>query len=197
MDNKKKIRQVSLSSIIGATVEWYDFFLYGVVAGIVFNHLYFPGDNLFVNTLLAYVTFAVGFLARPLGGIVFGHFGDKIGRDLLVFSSNQQFTDCRDDAPRVPAMRRLPRNLEPVARLADILPAPRAIVDQHAAFGIAHKNDVAIIKRHPDHWLKFVSLAYDRRAFYESFSLQMKFDDMRDRLPVGRGNRRRKAKQSA
>ncbi len=84
MDNKKKIRQVSLSSVIGATVEWYDFFLYGVVAGIVFNHLYFPGDNLFVNTLLAYVTFAVGFLARPLGGIVFGHFGDKIGRKAML-----------------------------------------------------------------------------------------------------------------
>ncbi|GAY78220.1 shikimate transporter [Sporolactobacillus inulinus] len=78
--NQPKLLPVVASSIIGATIEWYDFFLYGVVASMVLNHLYFPSDNLFLSTLLAYVTFAVGFFARPIGGIIFGHFGDKLGR---------------------------------------------------------------------------------------------------------------------
>jgi MHS family metabolite:H+ symporter-like MFS transporter len=74
------IRRVALASVIGATVEWYDFFLYGVVAGIVFNKLYFPGSDPLVSTMLAYGTFAVGFITRPLGGVIFGHFGDRVGR---------------------------------------------------------------------------------------------------------------------
>jgi MFS transporter, MHS family, shikimate and dehydroshikimate transport protein len=78
------LRRVIFSSLIGATIEWYDFFLYGVVAGIVFNKLYFPGSDPVVSTLLAYTTFAVGFVARPLGGVIFGHFGDKIGRKSVL-----------------------------------------------------------------------------------------------------------------
>ncbi|WP_118182472.1 MFS transporter [Paraburkholderia phosphatilytica] len=74
------VRRVALASVIGATVEWYDFFLYGVVAGIIFNKLYFPGSDPLISTLLAYTTFAVGFVTRPLGGVIFGHFGDRIGR---------------------------------------------------------------------------------------------------------------------
>lgn len=82
-DNKMLKRAVG-ASMIGSTIEWYDFFLYGVVAGIVFNHIYFPADDPFISTLLAYVTFAVGFIARPIGGIIFGHFGDKIGRKSML-----------------------------------------------------------------------------------------------------------------
>lgn len=78
--DSRAIRRVALASVIGATVEWYDFFLYGVVAGIVFNKLYFPTGDPLVSTLLAYATFAVGFVTRPLGGVIFGHFGDRIGR---------------------------------------------------------------------------------------------------------------------
>ncbi len=78
------LRKVVVSSVIGATIEWYDFFLYGVVAGLVFNKLYFPSDDPMVGTLLAYATFAVGFVARPLGGIVFGHFGDRLGRKKML-----------------------------------------------------------------------------------------------------------------
>ncbi|CAB3738258.1 MULTISPECIES: MFS transporter [Paraburkholderia] len=78
--DSRAVRRVAFASVIGATVEWYDFFLYGVVAGIVFNKLYFPANDPLVSTLLAYTTFAVGFVTRPLGGIVFGHFGDRIGR---------------------------------------------------------------------------------------------------------------------
>src|ERR1700687_1470495 len=76
--------RVIISSLLGATIEWYDFFLYGVVAGIVFNKLYFPAADPLVSTLLAYTTFAVGFVARPLGGVLFGHFGDRIGRKSVL-----------------------------------------------------------------------------------------------------------------
>lgn len=76
----RELRTVVASSVIGTTVEWYDFFLYGTAAGIVFNHLYFPAGDPVVGTLLSFATFALGFVARPLGGIVFGHIGDRIGR---------------------------------------------------------------------------------------------------------------------
>lgn len=78
------LRRVVYASLIGATVEWYDFFLYGVVAGIVFNKLYFPASDPTVGTLLAYTTFAVGFITRPLGGVIFGHFGDRLGRKSML-----------------------------------------------------------------------------------------------------------------
>ena len=82
--DEKAIRRVVASALVGASIEWYDFFLYGVVAGIVFNKLYFPGSDPVVATLLAYTTFAVGFVTRPLGGVIFGHFGDKIGRKSML-----------------------------------------------------------------------------------------------------------------
>ncbi len=78
------IRKVVTSALIGATIEWYDFFLYGVVAGIVFSKLYFPSDDPLISTLLAYTTFAVGFVTRPLGGVIFGHFGDRVGRKSIL-----------------------------------------------------------------------------------------------------------------
>ena len=81
---RNSLKQVIAASLIGATIEWYDFFLYGVVAGIVLNKLYFPVSDPIVSTLLAYVTFAVGFVARPFGGIIFGHFGDRIGRKSML-----------------------------------------------------------------------------------------------------------------
>ncbi|WP_250452989.1 MFS transporter [Caballeronia sp. ATUFL_M2_KS44] len=80
----KQMRKVVVASLIGATIEWYDFFLYGVVAGIVFNKLYFPSSDPLISTMLAYGTFAVGFLSRPLGGVIFGHFGDRIGRKSML-----------------------------------------------------------------------------------------------------------------
>ena len=74
------IGRVILASFIGTTIEWYDFFLYGTAAALVFNRLFFPTLDPLAGTLSAYGTFAVGFVARPLGGIVFGHYGDRIGR---------------------------------------------------------------------------------------------------------------------
>ena len=82
--DKRKINRVVLASVVGATIEWYDFFLYGIVAGVVFNAQYFPSHDPLVNTMLAYATFAVGFVARPLGGVIFGHFGDKLGRKSML-----------------------------------------------------------------------------------------------------------------
>jgi metabolite-proton symporter len=74
------VRLVVASSVIGTTVEWYDFFLYGTAAGIVFNKLYFPSEDPLVGTLLAFAAFALGFVARPIGGLIFGHIGDRVGR---------------------------------------------------------------------------------------------------------------------
>src|SRR6185503_3090434 len=81
------IRTVMVASFVGTTIEWYDFFLYGTAAALVFNKLFFPNLDSLAGTLSAYGTFAVGFLARPLGGAVFGHYGDKVGRKaMLVWS---------------------------------------------------------------------------------------------------------------
>ena len=78
------VRQVVLASLIGTTIEWYDFFIYGTAAALVFNQLFFPNVDPVIGTLAAFATFGVGFVARPLGGIVFGHYGDKIGRKSML-----------------------------------------------------------------------------------------------------------------
>jgi metabolite-proton symporter len=84
---RSSLTRVIMSSLIGTTIEWYDFFLYGSAAALVFNKLFFPSFDPLVGTLLAFATYAVGFVARPLGGIVFGHFGDRIGRKKLLMWS--------------------------------------------------------------------------------------------------------------
>jgi MFS family permease len=68
------------ASLVGTTIEWYDFFLYATAASLVFNQAFFPDQTTFVGTLLSFATFAVGFVVRPIGGFVFGHVGDRIGR---------------------------------------------------------------------------------------------------------------------
>ncbi|WMX48287.1 MFS transporter [Streptomyces roseicoloratus] len=81
------LKRIVAASLIGTTIEWYDFFLYGSAAALVFNTLFFPAADPLVGTLIAFVTYAIGFAARPLGGVVFGHFGDKIGRKKLLVVS--------------------------------------------------------------------------------------------------------------
>ena len=76
----RSIRKVVVASLIGTSLEWYDFFLYASAAGLVFNKLFFPEADPLTGTLLAFTTSATGFVARPIGGIVFGHYGDKLGR---------------------------------------------------------------------------------------------------------------------
>ncbi len=78
------IRLVALASLVGTTIEWYDFFLYGTAAALVLNKLFFPTFDPLVGTLLSLSTSAVGFVARPIGGIVIGHYGDKIGRKSML-----------------------------------------------------------------------------------------------------------------
>jgi metabolite-proton symporter len=78
------VRIVALASLIGTTIEWYDFFLYGTAAALVFNRLFFPNTDPLTGTLLAFGTYAVGFVARPVGGIIIGHYGDKIGRKSML-----------------------------------------------------------------------------------------------------------------
>ena len=74
------VRKVIVASLIGTSLEWYDFFIYGTAAALVFNKIFFPSFEPLVGTLLAFATYAVGFIARPLGGLIFGHYGDRIGR---------------------------------------------------------------------------------------------------------------------
>ncbi|MBF8193089.1 MHS family MFS transporter [Nonomuraea sp. K274] len=81
------IKKIVAASLIGTTIEWYDFFLYGSAAALVFNKLFFPESDPLTGTLLAFLTYAVGFVARPLGGLIFGHFGDRIGRKTLLVVS--------------------------------------------------------------------------------------------------------------
>jgi metabolite-proton symporter len=77
--------KVALASLIGTAIEWYDFFLYGTAAALIFNRLFFPTFDPMMGTLLAFATYALGFVARPLGGLVFGHYGDRIGRKTMLY----------------------------------------------------------------------------------------------------------------
>jgi MFS family permease len=74
------VRRIVIASLVGTSLEWYDFFIYGTAAALVFNQLFFPSFDPLVGTLLAFATYAVGFIARPVGGVIFGHYGDKVGR---------------------------------------------------------------------------------------------------------------------
>ncbi|SMB87617.1 MFS transporter, MHS family, shikimate and dehydroshikimate transport protein [Pasteurella testudinis DSM 23072] len=82
--SNKRAHRAALSSFMGAVVDWYDFLLYGIVAALVFNHQFFPNISPAMGTLAAFATFGIGFLFRPLGGVVFGHFGDRIGRKKML-----------------------------------------------------------------------------------------------------------------
>ena len=80
-------RKVAFASLIGTTIEWYDFFIFGTAAALVFNEVFFPSFDPVTGTLAAFASFSVGFIARPLGGVVFAHYGDTIGRKpMLVYS---------------------------------------------------------------------------------------------------------------
>jgi len=82
---RRQIVKVAFASMIGTSIEWYDYFLYGTAAALVFNKLFFPNYDPLVGTLLAFATFSVGFIARPVGGMVFGHYGDRIGRKKMLY----------------------------------------------------------------------------------------------------------------
>ena len=79
-DQQKNMRRVAMTSLAGTSIEWYDFFLYATAAAVIFPQAFFPQEDPTTALLISFSSLAVGFLARPLGGIVFGHFGDRIGR---------------------------------------------------------------------------------------------------------------------
>ena len=85
---QSSIRVVAFASLIGTTIEWYDYFLYGTAAALVFNRLFFPTFDPLSGTLISLATYSVGFIARPVGGIVIGHYGDK-GRLTRVVKMSQ------------------------------------------------------------------------------------------------------------
>jgi MFS family permease len=78
--DRRSLRKLMAAGLIGSSIEWYDFFIYATAAALVFGELFFPNASPLVGTLLAFSTFWAGFIARPIGGLVFGHFGDKVGR---------------------------------------------------------------------------------------------------------------------
>src|SRR5262245_29838299 len=77
---RRAVIEAVVASTVGTTIEWYDFFLYGVMAALVFPRLFFPEVDPFLGQILSFLTFTAGFVARPLGGVAFGYFGDRIGR---------------------------------------------------------------------------------------------------------------------
>jgi MFS transporter, MHS family, shikimate and dehydroshikimate transport protein len=83
-DTTSSMPEIVGASVIGTMIEWYDFLIYGTAAALVFNKLFFPSFDSFVGTLAAFGSYAVGFVTRPLGGAVFGHFGDRIGRKTML-----------------------------------------------------------------------------------------------------------------
>src|SRR5271166_1582656 len=81
------ITACEIASTIAATIEWYDFLLYGQVTGLVFGKLFFPRSDPLVGVLQAFAIYAVGFVARPVGAVIFGHYGDRIGRKAALITT--------------------------------------------------------------------------------------------------------------
>src|ERR671935_601238 len=80
VEHRAQLRKAVIASTIGTTIEWYDFLLYSTVTGLVFGKLFFPHSDPLVGVLEAFAIYTVGFVARPIGAAIFGHYGDRIGR---------------------------------------------------------------------------------------------------------------------
>jgi len=87
LPDRSMVNRVLVSSVIGTAIEWYDFFLYATAAALVFAHLFFPRFDPMVGTIASFGTFMVGYIARPLGAVLFGHFGDRIGRKATLVTT--------------------------------------------------------------------------------------------------------------
>jgi MFS family permease len=86
-EHSAQLRKAVIASTVGTAIEWYDFFLYGTAAGLIFGKLYFPNQDLLTGTLLAFGTYFIGFAARPVGAAIFGHYGDRIGRKATLIAT--------------------------------------------------------------------------------------------------------------
>ncbi|MGH3414577.1 MAG: MFS transporter [Marmoricola sp.] len=83
-EHRRQVRKAALASTVGTTIEWYDYFLYGTAAALVFPHVFFPEASTYVGQLESFATYFVGFAARPIGAAIFGHWGDRIGRKVTL-----------------------------------------------------------------------------------------------------------------
>jgi MFS family permease len=86
-DHSKQLRKAVIASTIGTAIEWYDFFIYGIAAGLIFGKLYFPNEAPLTGTLAAFATYFIGFVGRPIGAAIFGHNGDLIGRKATLIAT--------------------------------------------------------------------------------------------------------------
>ncbi len=86
-EHSAQLRKAVIASTVGTAIEWYDFFLYGTAAGLVFGKLYFPNEDALTGTLLAFSTYFIGFVGRPIGAAIFGHYGDRIGRKATLIAT--------------------------------------------------------------------------------------------------------------
>src|ERR1700736_6517709 len=86
-EHSAQLRKAVIASTVGTEIEWYDFFLYGTAAGLVFGKLYFPNEDPLTATLAAFGTYFIGFVGRPIGAAIFGHYGDRIGRKATLIAT--------------------------------------------------------------------------------------------------------------
>ncbi len=86
-EHSTQLRKAVIASTIGTAIEWYDFFLYGTAAGLIFGKLYFPNEDALTATLAAFGTYFIGFVGRPIGAAIFGHYGDRIGRKATLIAT--------------------------------------------------------------------------------------------------------------
>src|SRR5580698_3776073 len=86
-EHSAQLRKAVIAATVGTTIEWYDFFIYGTAAGLVFGKLYFPNSDPLTATLAAFGTYFIGFASRPIGAAIFGHYGDRIGRKATLIAT--------------------------------------------------------------------------------------------------------------
>jgi len=82
-----ELRKAVIAATVGTTIEWYDFFIYGTAAGLIFPKLFFPNEDPLTGTLAAFGTYFIGFIGRPIGAAIFGHYGDRIGRKATLIAT--------------------------------------------------------------------------------------------------------------
>jgi hypothetical protein len=92
-DHSTQMRKAVIASTIGTAIEWYDFYIYGTAAGLIFGKLYFPNEDPLTATLAAFGTSFIGFIGRPVGAAIFGHYGDRIGRKATLIATVHGYRD--------------------------------------------------------------------------------------------------------
>src|SRR6202166_5453330 len=86
-EHSAHLRKAVIAATVGTTIEWYDFFIYGTAAGLVFPKLFFPNADPLTGTLAAFSTYFIGFVGRPIGAAIFGHYGDRVGRKATLIAT--------------------------------------------------------------------------------------------------------------